>query len=377
VQTLLSSMALLTLAALSCGGGHSATQSGGILPSLSNSWTFYAQTFIQADGRVIDRSAGGSSTSEGQSYAMLRAVWIGDRSTFDKSYSWGRNNLNSQVRQDHLWAWKWGKAGDGGWRVLDKAFASDADQDVALALITAFKTWRDDRYLQEARAILADIWNEATLQVGDHRFLLAGDSLCSGANCRINPSYYAPYAYRIFAKFDKAHDWGQLVDTTYFVLTSASALTETALPPDWLVLDTRTGRLSLPSDKGRNFSYDALRVYWRIAMDRALSQDSRADEYLRRTLPWLIATRRKRGELPAVISPSGAGLASYESLEMIAAVLPAIDVVDSSVAQEMAHQLESAYRAGAWGDRNSYYLQNWAWFGTALYTHYLSTLRTL
>jgi len=377
VETLLSSTALCIFAALSCSGKNSATQSSALPSSLSNSWTFYAQTFIQADGRVIDRSAGDISTSEGQSYAMLRAVWIDDRAVFDKSYSWGRNNLNAQVRQDHLWAWKWGKAQDGRWRVLDKAFASDADQDVALALIMAFNTWHDEQYLQGARAILADVWSEATLETAGRRFLLAGDTLCSGTSCRINPSYYAPYAYRIFAKFDKAHDWEQLVDTSYFVLTSASALTQTALPPDWLILDTRTGRLSLPSDKGRNFSYDALRVYWRVAMDRALSQDPRADEYLRQTLPWLIATRRKQGELSAVISPSGDGLVSYESLEMIAAILPAIDVVNSAVAQEMAHQLEGAYQSGAWGDRNSYYLQNWAWFGTALYNHCLSNFRTL
>jgi len=254
VQKLLSSMALLMLATLFCSEGHSAAPSSGIPSSLSDSWIFYGHTFIQADGRVIDRSAGGVSTSEGQSYAMLRAVWIGDRTTFDKSYSWGRNNLNAGVRQDHLWAWKWGKAEDGGWRVLDKAFASDADQDVALALIIGFKTWHNEQHLQDARAILADIWSNATIEVARRRFLLAGDSLCSGTGCRINPSYYAPYAYRIFAKFDKAHDWEQLVDTTYFVLTSASALTHTALPPDWLMLDSRNGRLSLPSDKGRNFS---------------------------------------------------------------------------------------------------------------------------
>jgi len=27
---------------------------------------------------------------------------------------------------------------------------------------------------------------------------------------------------------------------------------------------------------------------------------------------------------------------------------------------------------GAWGDRDSYYLQNWAWFGTALHNSYLA-----
>src|SRR5437016_10118896 len=43
---------------------------------LTNSWTAYKQQFIQQDGRVIDWMSEGNTTSEGQSYAMLRAVWM-------------------------------------------------------------------------------------------------------------------------------------------------------------------------------------------------------------------------------------------------------------------------------------------------------------
>src|SRR6185436_16916003 len=52
-------------------------------PILKESWAKYVERFIQADGRVIDHKAGGISTSEGQAYAMLRAVWMQDRATFD------------------------------------------------------------------------------------------------------------------------------------------------------------------------------------------------------------------------------------------------------------------------------------------------------
>ena len=376
MQTFVSSLTFLIMAGLGCTSSHSAAEKTEIPFPLSESWTVYVERFIQSDGRVIDRSAGDISTSEGQSYAMLRAVWVDDQAAFDKAYLWGRNNLNAQIRKDHLWAWKWGRAQDGSWRVLDKAFATDADQDVAFALITASKRWHNEQYLQDAREILADLWKEATLEVAGRRYLLAGDTLCNGTSCRINPSYYAPYAYRVFAKFDTARDWEQLIQTSYFVLSTASTLTQTSLPPDWLVLDSRTGKLSLPDDKGSNFSYDAFRVYWRVSLDRTLFHDRRADEYLRTSLPWLISTR-KQGKLPAVISPTGAALAPYESLEMIAAILPAIDVVDPGLAQGMAQQLKTAYASGVWGDKNSYYLQNWAWFGTALHTHYLGNLGSI
>src|SRR5215510_15844436 len=89
--------------------------SRGVPPMLQESWTAYVQRFIQQDGRVIDHSAAGISTSEGQAYAMLRAVWIGDREHFDKTFNWAINNLNSGIRMDHLWAWKWGKNAKGKW----------------------------------------------------------------------------------------------------------------------------------------------------------------------------------------------------------------------------------------------------------------------
>ena len=341
---------------------------------LEESWKAYLGRFVQADGRVIDHKAGEVSTSEGQSYAMLRAVWIGDKATFDKTYGWGRDNLNSRVRTDHLWAWKWGKTKDGRWQVLDKAFATDAEQDVALALILAYKQWNREQYLQEAHTILGDLWSSATREIAGKRYLLAGDSLCKNGSCRLNPSYYAPYAYRIFAQVDHVHDWPLLVDNSYFVLDSASGLTKTRLPPDWMEIDAKSGQMKLGS-KDSSFSYDAFRVYWRIAMDWKLFHEERAQRYLQRTLPALVDRWRQQGTIPATISPNGKALAQYESLEMIAAVMPAVASVDQTTGRTIAQHLESKYTAGVWGDKESYYLQNWAWFGTALYDNYLGPFR--
>jgi endo-1,4-beta-D-glucanase Y len=135
---------LLLLCLCSCQGGKSqpAAELRMPPPVLIESWQAYVREFIQGDGRVIDHSAGGISTSEGQAYAMLRAVWIGDRGTFDRTFTWAVNNLNSGVRDDRLWAWKWGKNARGTWGVLDKAFASDADEDAAYALILAAASGR-------------------------------------------------------------------------------------------------------------------------------------------------------------------------------------------------------------------------------------------
>ena len=344
--------------------------------TLHESWKAYLAHFVRADGRVVDHKAGGISTSEGQAYAMLRAVWLGDRAVFDRTYSWGRSHLNAGVRKDRLWAWKWAKSAAGRWEVVDTAFASDADQDVALALILAFQTWKDDRYRRDAAAILADLWTLGTIDVQGRRFMLAGDKLCEGQTCRLNPSYCAPYAYRIFARHDRERDWRRVVDSSYFLLEGASDLTGTHLPPDWLLLDTSTGRLGLPPRKDSAFSYDAMRVYWRVAMDRELFGEPRADQYLKKTLPWLIGQWERAGVLPAAVSSSGQDVAEYEAPEMLAALMAAVQGSRPDIAAAIERRLRALYKNGIWADhagaRDSYYLQNWAWFGTALYERHLA-----
>jgi endo-1,4-beta-D-glucanase Y len=360
------------LSMLSCGQSkQSASESHAAPPLLEESWRVYVQRFIQNDGRVIDHSASGISTSEGQGYAMLRAVWVGDRDVFDRTFHWALNNLNSGIREDHLWAWKWGKDERGKWGVLDRAFASDADQDAALALILASRVWNSEEYANHARAMLRDIWTHGTVEVSGRRYLLAGDSLCKGSICRINPSYYAPYAYRVFAGFDPATGWAGLVDTSFDLLHRVSRLADTGLPPDWAQLDTKTGEISRGSEKDSAFSYDAFRVYWRIEFDRELFQDPRADEYLRDSLRWVTAEWDKHKKLPAVISPDGKPLVEYESLEMLSALMCAMHN------SAMQKKLGEAYSKGIWSDGSRYYLQNWAWFGTAVYNGFLGPIQTM
>src|SRR5262249_39651086 len=156
---------MLMLTLFGCQKGASAP------PVLNESWNAYVKHFMQSDGRIIDHSADGISTSEGQAYAMLRAVWVGDHDHFDKAFMWAVNNLNSGIREDHLWAWKWGKDAKGNWRALDKAFASDADEDAALALILASRVWKQPQYTEDARAMLRDLWNKGTIEIGGRRYL--------------------------------------------------------------------------------------------------------------------------------------------------------------------------------------------------------------
>ena len=85
--------------------------------------------YVRENGRVVRTDQGGDTVSEGQAYAMLVAVGLGDADTFERVWGWTRDNLQ---RPDGLLSWRWA---DG--RVADESSASDADLDAARALVLA------------------------------------------------------------------------------------------------------------------------------------------------------------------------------------------------------------------------------------------------
>lgn len=173
---------LAALAAAGCGGGPgvtatatappssssvASTPSGQVASVLQAAWGGYKQTFVQG-GRVIDPTRGGITTSEGQSYALLRAVWMADRSSFDTVWRWTAANL--QVRGDGLFASLW-----GGGSVQDHNSASDADSDIALALLYAGRRFGDQAYTTAARTVLDGMWRSDVVAVGGMNVLTAGN----------------------------------------------------------------------------------------------------------------------------------------------------------------------------------------------------------
>ena len=77
---------------------------------LGTAWTAYKEVFIRPEGYVWDE-ARQEVTSEGQSYALLRAAWMGDRETFDRVFAWTEAHL---ARPDGLYSWQWTPHAAGG-----------------------------------------------------------------------------------------------------------------------------------------------------------------------------------------------------------------------------------------------------------------------
>jgi endoglucanase len=342
---------------------------------LRRSWASYRTHFIQSDGRTMDPLRDMATTSEGQSYSLLQALWLDDRQTFDTVLDWTNRNL--RVRGDALFVFLWGEREDGAWTVLDANIASDADQDIALALIFAHRRWGAESYLAQARAILADLWRLSVTEAAGRPYLTAGNWASEQERPVLNPSYLAPYAYRIFAAVDPERPWATLIDTSYDVLFAASGQQldrgpAVGLPPNWCALDRQSAAIvPPPAELDTNFGYDAFRTYWRVALDARWYDEPRAIRYSQQS-DFLRRVWQKEGAISSVYSHDGLPVVAREEAVIYGGLIGNMLVAEPVLAEQLyrqklaAHFTEKDGRA-YWDDPRAYYTQNWLWFGVALY----------
>jgi endoglucanase len=293
-----------------------------LTPLLKTSWEFYKNRFMEKRERVVSNNYANGTISEGQSYALLKAVWMNDASVFEHTWRWTKTNL--QVRpqaglNDHLFAWRWGQSDEPEKKVSQKVsqpdgvvyyeFATDADQDIAYALLLAGEQWNRPDYTQEALLIIQDLWQKAVVEIAGKYYLASGDYAPFYEDyLTLNPSYFAPYVYRKFAQVDTEHTagWLALSQNIYPTLEKCTRLTAKKLPPNWCAVRWDTGDITYSDKQGegsRDFSYDAFRVFWRMSMDAAMGS-TEAKTYLK-THPYLLTYLVQKKTLPEGFTEKG------------------------------------------------------------------------
>lgn len=330
---------------------------------LKPSYELYKQNFMSKDGRIIDPDKNNITTSEGQSYIMLRSLAIGDKKTFDLSYKWAKNNLQ---RKDKLFSWIWGENKNGKYEILDPNTASDADVDIAFSLILAYEKWKQYTYLLEAEAIINSIWNNETRRIGENIVLAPGVVQNADEKIEINPSYFSPYAFRLFQKYDDIHDWNCLIDSSYYYLSEVMTQTKTKLPPNWFLI--QNDQIVLEDSERSDFSYDAIRVFARIYLDYIETGENRALPILEKTKFFITAWNnpnsfftnyKANGELRDQVQFAGA----------IAIITPIIRMYDPEFARKIyVKKLDPIFSDEKyWKTKKGYYEKNLSWFGCYLY----------
>lgn len=224
------------------------------IQSAYGAWKSKYVTSSGAGGHLRVRRTENSddTVSEGIGYGMLLSAYLQDKSTFDGLWSYAKSHLDG----NGLMHWQI-NAGNSviGWNA-----ATDADEDMALALIVADKAW-GGAYGAEAKTVIGRILQH--MVEGGSDVLKPGDVW--GGSSVTNPSYFAPGYYRVFKTYTGESRWDSVASKCYQIIANLNAKQAsgaTGLLPDW---STASGDPA--SGMGFQYKYDAARVPWRLAVD--------------------------------------------------------------------------------------------------------------
>jgi endo-1,4-beta-D-glucanase Y len=224
------------------------------------SWNTYKSKMIVSSGgglRVQRPENSNDTVSEGIAYGMVFAVYMADKTTFDGLWTYAKSHRDGNGLMNwHI---------DSGGSTVGNGAATDADEDMAFALVMADKQWGG--YQSDATALVNAILSH---EVDGSNMLRPDDS---GGTTDENPSYFAPAYYRVFQAYTGQSRWAQVIDSVYTVLNKC-ANANTGLVPDWCTPSSGAAA------RGSHYGYDAARTPFRIAEDACWNNESRAVSYL-------------------------------------------------------------------------------------------------
>lgn len=224
-------------------------------------------------GRRVLFDDGKSTVSEGIGYGMLLGVYMNDRKLVDDLYAYYKSFPNMHG----LMHWKINEKGG----VEGENAATDAEEDVAFALIMAYEQWGVQKgkgivnYYKEAKSMLFKIMD---YEIEGSSYVLKPGDMWGGSKAT-NPSYFAPGYYRVFSKFSKDKRWLRVADKCYEIIFK-SWNENTGLVPDWCNSEGGSAaNVGWAREQGTAYLYDAARTPWRIALDYIWFGDTNALAY--------------------------------------------------------------------------------------------------
>lgn len=211
--------------------------------------------------------------SEGIGYGMLLAVAFDDQTLFDKLWKYYTDHLGSTGFMD----WSTNVCQPGA---KQTGSATDGDLDVAMALIQAGCKWGGS-YTGDATTLIGKIRQSEVETCSSGVMVLRPGAGFGGCNGDVNPSYFAPGYYRLFASVAGDSSWNTLANDSYTLLATAQSA-RNGLVPDW---SDASGQPQ-SGDRGE-YGPDATRTPWRIATDYAWNGEAKAKTFLDNMVQYL------------------------------------------------------------------------------------------
>ena len=248
---------------------------------------YYKQSCSVMDAAVAGMKLRACTVSEGIGYGMLLAYFNNDFDSFNRMWNYSRayrayNNVKLMP-----WITK-----SFHWEAVDNSSATDADEDIATALILMYfkmvslgNVDAANVYLADAMTFVNALWEQ---EVNPTTLLIySGDQdLWKGANPTYNLSYFSPVAIKLFAIVDQAHNWKGVLDANYAYMQLVQSK-GTGVFPDWS--DANGAAVNPPNGAAGSgpgswtwytFNKESVRIPWRIAWDYYWYQDARAGAIL-------------------------------------------------------------------------------------------------
>ena len=302
-------------------------------------------------GRVIRPENGNDTVSEGVAYGMLIGVYMNDKPMFDALWTY------AQGKRDGNGLMNWHLDENGG--TVSGGAATDADEDMAYALLMAGAQWNGE-YHASAVTLINAIWDKEV--EGGSIVLKPGDNF--GGSSQTNPSYFAPSYYRAFAKATPGHNWAAVIESSYTILAAAAGAQ--GLVPNWV--NAQGAGVNGPGNdvNGLYYGYDACRTPFRIALDFCETGEPRAKAYLDKVVGFLDKAGGPRlaalkdgyttsgANPPGTLGDYGAGMAFFGPAG-VAALSGGHDAVMSGVYSSLVVNTTNAastsftYFHGSWG----------------------------
>ncbi len=240
--------------------------------------------------------ASNTTVSEAHGYGMVLTAYMGDRAIFDSMLRYFKAHPSKLTA--NLMAWKQTLKNGRMVNIEGGDSATDGDLDIAYALLLADKQWGSSGvidYKAEALAVLRAVLkaevNSATLT------LKLGD-WASGADANLTrPSDFMTGHLPAFARADAANrdTWlaihAKIADIVNFQFANGSA--KTGLMPDFMQKQgadfiPAVGKV-LETRHDGDYSYNACRTPWRLAISHIVEGNSQMLAPLRRQAAWIKA----------------------------------------------------------------------------------------
>lgn len=232
---------------------------------IAEAYARWKRDYLRNDGSVFDPDqAEGAIVSEAIGYGMLITAAMGDKPAFDSIWGWAYPKMGG-ANPSQLLGWKNG--GNGS--------ATDADTDMAYALLMADVQWPGGAYGTAGNKIASLARQGGPVGViNSNNVLGAGNQYLN----RLNPSYFSPGFYRAYEG-----DWSAVISATNTAL-QACQTDFGGLLPDWCTLEGKadggaSAQVQAPEvcTSGQACAaFDAARVPWRLGFDACTGGNSKS-----------------------------------------------------------------------------------------------------